>query len=287
MTSFLEKYKRQPKIYVDLPSKGEFYNETVLEDEQFIQMPVFGMTAMDEIMLKTPDALFSGEATSQVIQSCVPYVKNPWAIVGYDLDFLLIAIRIATYGEELPVDTTCPHCSHTTKSAINLNTLLENFSQYPTTAQFTMGNLTVKLRPMDYKTTTEFNMKQYQLEKTMANLNQSDLSSDEKDAKITELLFETSKLNLLIAVSHIVSIEADGEAESNPEIIYNFISENDSEFYNSLRENIKTLTDRWKLPNIDVQCANEECQILYPTKLNMDYSSFFGLPSSRSRTLKF
>jgi len=287
MTSFLEKYKRQPKIYIDLPSKGEFYNESVLEDEQFFQMPIFGMTAMDEIMLKTPDALFSGEATSQVLQSCVPHIKDPWSIVGYDLDFLLIAIRIATYGEELPIDTTCPHCSHTTKSAINLNTLLENFTDYPTTAQFTIGDLTVNLRPLDYKTTTKFNMQQYQLEKTIANLNQSELTTEERDSKIGELLLESSKLNLLIAVSHIVSIEADGEAESNSETIYNFISENDSEFYGSLKENIKTLTDRWKLPNIDVQCANGECQVLYPTKLNMDYSSFFGLPSSRSRTLKF
>lgn len=287
MTSFLEKYKRQPKIYIDLPSKGEFYNESVLEDEQFFQMPVFGMTAMDEIMLKTPDALFSGEATSQVLQSCVPHIKDPWSIVGYDLDFLLIAIRIATYGEELPIDTTCPHCSHTTKSAINLNSLLENFTDYPTTAQFTIGDLTVNLRPLDYKTTTKFNMQQYQLEKTIANLNQSELTTEERDSKIGELLLESSKLNLLIAVSHIVSIEADGEAESDSETIYNFISENDSEFYGSLKENIKTLTDRWKLPNIDVQCANGECQVLYPTKLNMDYSSFFGLPSSRSRTLKF
>lgn len=287
MTSFLEKYKRQPKVYVDLPSKGDFYDETVLENEQFIQMPVFGMTAMDEIMLKTPDALFSGEATAQVIQSCVPYVKDPWAIVGYDLDYLLIAIRIATYGEELPIDTVCPHCGTSTNSAINLSKLLENFQNYNTTAEFQIGDLTIKLRPLDYKTTTKFNMQQYQLEKTIANLNQVELSNEERDAKIGELLLESSKLNLLVAVSHIISIEANGEAESNSEVIYEFISENDSEFYNALRKNIKNLTDRWKLPSVEISCSNEECQKTYSSKLNMDYSSFFGLASSRSRTLKF
>jgi len=65
MSSFLEKYKRQPKIYIDLPSKGVFYSDDVLDNGQFVSLPVFGMSAMDEIIFKTPDALFSGEATAQ------------------------------------------------------------------------------------------------------------------------------------------------------------------------------------------------------------------------------
>ena len=90
MSSFLEKYKRQPKIYIDLPSQGTFYSPEVLEDQKFTSLPVSGMSAMDEIMFKTPDALFSGEATAQVIRSCIPSILDPWSIVGYDLDYLLI-----------------------------------------------------------------------------------------------------------------------------------------------------------------------------------------------------
>ena len=59
MSSFLEKHKRQPKIFIDLPSNGQFYDESVIQDQQYTQLPVFGMNTMDEIMLKTPDALFS------------------------------------------------------------------------------------------------------------------------------------------------------------------------------------------------------------------------------------
>ena len=55
VSSFLEKYKRQPKIYIDLPSKGIYYDSTVIQDSQYTQIPVFGMNTMDEIMLKTPE----------------------------------------------------------------------------------------------------------------------------------------------------------------------------------------------------------------------------------------
>ena len=67
MSTFLEKHKRQPKIFIDLPSQGKFYNSDVVSKTE--GLAVFGMTAMDEIMLKTPDALFSGEATAQVMKS--------------------------------------------------------------------------------------------------------------------------------------------------------------------------------------------------------------------------
>ena len=67
MSSFLEKYKRQPKIYVDFPSKGLYYNGDIVQDQQYTEIPVFGMNTMDEIMLKTPDALFSFRVKSQAL----------------------------------------------------------------------------------------------------------------------------------------------------------------------------------------------------------------------------
>ena len=120
MSSFLQKYKRQPKLFIDLPSQGKWYNDTIIQDGKVESMPVFGMTAMDEILLKTPDALFSGEATAQVIQSCIPNILDPWRLVGYDIDFVLIAIRIATYGETLPVVVECPKCTEKSDADVNV-----------------------------------------------------------------------------------------------------------------------------------------------------------------------
>ena len=51
MSSFLEKYKRQPKIYIDLPSQGTFYSPEVLEDQK--EIIINNTLAVDRIRLKT------------------------------------------------------------------------------------------------------------------------------------------------------------------------------------------------------------------------------------------
>ena len=85
MSSFLKEYSRQAKLYIDLPSQGHYYNDKeVLKDNQYSSVPVFGMNAMDEITFKTPDALLSGTATTEVMQSCIPHIQDPWNIVGLE-----------------------------------------------------------------------------------------------------------------------------------------------------------------------------------------------------------
>ena len=99
----LKKYFRQPKIYLSLPSKGKYYPPGALEMTESGELPVYAMTAKDELLFKTPDALLNGEATVEVIRSCIPAIKNPWMMPSIDSDAVLIAIRLATYGEKLEI----------------------------------------------------------------------------------------------------------------------------------------------------------------------------------------
>ena len=97
----LSNWFRQPKIYVKLPSQGRFYPPNTLDVSSNDEYPVFAMTAKDELMFKTPDALLSGQSTVEIIKSCIPAIKEPWQMPSIDVDFALIAIRIATYGENI------------------------------------------------------------------------------------------------------------------------------------------------------------------------------------------
>ena len=97
----LAKHFRQPKLYIQFPSKGNFYPDGSLEETETGDYPIFAMTAKDELTIKTPDALLNGQATVSVIQSCVPNIKNAWHVPSIDVDAILIAIRIATYGEKM------------------------------------------------------------------------------------------------------------------------------------------------------------------------------------------
>lgn len=72
----LKKYFRQPKVYVTLPSKGEYWPDGTIEIPESGEFPIYAMTAKDELAMKTPDALLNGQATVDVIQSCVPNIKK-------------------------------------------------------------------------------------------------------------------------------------------------------------------------------------------------------------------
>ena len=286
MSSFLKEYHRQPKLYIDLPSQGYYYDETVVKDKAYSNIPVFGMNAMDEIIFKTPDALLSGTATTEVIQSCIPHIEDPWKIVGFDIDYILISLRIATYGDTMTIKTACPHCSEFHENEILLTKVLENFVNCPITNSFNVGDFKINLRPLSYKESTDFSMQNFVIERQiMAVNNTADISREDKEKQLQEIFIESSNLNLLVAVSHIESIEKDSEVEADNTAILEFIQSNDAEFYSSLRESIKTLTEQWNLPNINIQCANEECSKEYKTKLTLDYSNFFGARSLNSRNL--
>lgn len=277
MASFLEKYKRQPKIFIDLPTSGKWYPANALEDNQFVHIPIFGMTAMDEIIIKTPDALFNGEATAQVLQSCIPVINNPWAIPTFDLDYLLIAIRIATYGENLDVSTKCPHCNETTDSTVSLQTLLETFGSKPTEYQFSVDDLIVKLKPITYKQFTEFNLREYTLQRQILSVTSTDdLTSTEKETETKRILEELAKLNLELAVAHIESLSADGEMENDSNAIYEFIAQTDTKFFSELKKAVGILKENWDMPAMEVTCSNEECGITSKTTLDLDYSNFFA-----------
>jgi hypothetical protein len=104
----LKAFFRQPALYVRLPSNGEGWPPGSLDMPVNRELPVLPMTAMDEITYRTPDALFNGSAVVSVIQSCFPNVKNAWQMPTTDLNTMLAAIRIASYGHDLEIETVCP-----------------------------------------------------------------------------------------------------------------------------------------------------------------------------------
>src|SRR6056300_1054131 len=91
------------------------------------ELPVYAMTAKDELTFKTPDALLNGQATVDVIQSCIPNIKNAWAMPSIDLDAVLTAIRIASIGETMDMTVTIPNTEIETTYTVDLRRVLDNF----------------------------------------------------------------------------------------------------------------------------------------------------------------
>ena len=116
----LAKHFRQPAIYIKLPSNGKFWPDNTLDLPLTGEIPVMPMTTKDEILLRTPDALMNGSGVVEVMQSCVPNIKNAWVAPSIDIDTIFIAMRIASYGHSMDMETICPKCQEKNLYGIDL-----------------------------------------------------------------------------------------------------------------------------------------------------------------------
>jgi len=83
-----------------LPSGGIFYTDNELDASVVDgEVHIHPMTAFDEVLLKTPDLLFSGEAVEQIFKRCIPQIMKPKELFSKDIDFLMVCLRKITYGD--------------------------------------------------------------------------------------------------------------------------------------------------------------------------------------------
>ncbi len=96
-----------PGSTFQLPTRGLFYtNGELREDVEMGEIHVSPMSAYDEILMKTPDQLYSGEAINKVFKRCIKQVLKPDELIAKDVDFLLVCLRQITYGNDMEITYT-------------------------------------------------------------------------------------------------------------------------------------------------------------------------------------
>ena len=188
-TNPLQKYFRQPKIFISLPSQG-IYNTPDAFTGDISKLPVYGMTGMDEILLRTADALLSGETTARIIKSCIPDIVDPWNLSTLDIDAILASIRVATYGNSLEITRLCPSCETENTYSINLSDVIDFYSKQHYHNTVKIGDLVVTIRPLTYKQSTDFSLKNFGVQQRFAQLSEikDELESKEATRKLLEEL---------------------------------------------------------------------------------------------------
>ena len=150
---------RMPGATFRLPSQGLFYTDGEMDPSvKNGEVEVYPMTTIDEIIISTPDKLLSGKAIIEVFERCIPQIKKPIKLLARDVDFLMIALRVVTYGDTMDVnfEHNCDKAKEHTYQ-INLNALIRETRSVDPTTLSTEYNLTlsnqqhVSLRPLTYE----------------------------------------------------------------------------------------------------------------------------------------
>lgn len=279
----LKGYFRQPKIYITLPSQLKYYPPGAIEETETGEFPVFAMTAADEMALKTPDALLNGQSTVDVIQSCIPNIKNAWYMPSLDLDAVLIAIRIATYGEMMEIKTQIPNIGEEREYQVDLRQLLDNLLGSTFDEIIQIDNLIVHIRPMTYREFTKNALKTFEEQRIFSLVNSEEMSEEEKLNRFNQSFKKLTQLTVGMISDSISAIEFDNKRVSDPAHIKEFLENAEKKFYNSIVKHIEEQKDKFSIKPLTINPEKEDIENgapeSYEVPVIFDQANFFAQES--------
>lgn len=271
-TNPLRQYFRRPALYLKLPSGGKGYPAGAINMPESGELPVFPMTAIDEITSRTPDALYNGLAVTEIIKSCVPNIKEPWEVLNIDLDPLLVAIRIATNGQMMELETFCPECKETSKFDLNLTGVLSSFVPGDYATPINDNDLQIKFKPLNYKQVNKAGESQFQIQRI---LNQVDTIEDpeERGKRTGEIVKEINEMALALMLDTIEYIKTPDATVFEKSFIREFLENCDKNLYNKVRDRNIELRKSTELKPLDIKCTH--CNHEHTQEFNINITDFF------------
>lgn len=274
----LSKFFRQPAIYMSLPSGGAFWPADALQLPPTGELPVYPLTSRDEITLRTPDALMNGQGVVDVIQSCIPSIKDAWRMPSTDVDAVLLSIRIASYGHSMDFENKCPHCAEEHTYSMDLRQLAGSIKLPDYETPIKTHNLTIQFRPSYYSEMTELNKINYEISRSSDTVRESD-DEELKKAVVTQTLDRVITLSQDVMAKSTVSIldDASGMLITDQNYIKEFYQSIDSKLFNELQDYLTTIATEANIKPIPVNCQG--CDGPINLSILFDYASFFVVGS--------
>lgn len=276
----LKRYFRQPAMYLSLPTMGRWYkpNEVDLSGEG--EIPVYGMTAIDEVMLNTPDAMLNGQALEKVISNCVPNVKNVKKLLVPDIEALFLGMKISTGGGNLEMERKCPKCEHENNFEVNCQNLLETMT-YVEDSDCTVklnDELIVYVKPYSFEMRQMFMQKEFEEERTLRAIDDANKDMDEfTKAKILgESVERLSRITFNLVAQSIekVVMAKENITVTDPNHIAEWLVSINRVQAESILNVVNALNQVGVNKKVQAKC--EACGNEWDETLNFDPVSFFG-----------
>jgi hypothetical protein len=271
----LAKHFRQPALYVKLTSGGKFWPEGSIDYPITEEIPVYPMTAKDEIVLRTPDALINGTSVVQVIQSCCPNIKNAWAMPSIDVDSTLIAIRMASFGGKMPITAKCPHCNEEHDYDVDLGDVRSkvqapNYNDIVTTPD----GLTIRLKPLNYAQVSKAGSISFEEDRLIQSLANTDTEESVRVAEYSKHMAKMVDINIANVADCTASIIADGQEVTDPKFITEYYQNADGNIIKLVQNKMKEFAEAVSIKPENATCT--ACSKDFKLTIEFDYSRFFA-----------
>lgn len=269
---------KKPALYVALPSKGKWYDpQPKLSVDG--ELAVYAMSARDELITKTPDALFNGEATVALIESCCPDIPNPRQMPVNDLLVVLLAIRQASYGNELSVDIKCTECDAINQMAVDGNVLLSRVTENKHDTLIKLENdFALELTPYTIEDRTRLQIQNVKQQAIVQQLMEAEKAGEESlQEQFGKTFVEIAELSVELVARCIAKVHLpDKEAEPIIEYqdIYDWLKIITKKDYDQIRERVESLSENNIDTVFEAKCL--ECGKDYKTNIELDIAGFFA-----------
>ena len=279
----LAQYYRKPGTYIELPSGGRFYSITPkLSDTN--ELAVYPMTAKDELALKNPDALLNGEALKQVIASVCPDIKDVSEIPAPDIDAILVAMRLTSYGDDMELDVShgCEESEgKSQRVTVGLGSVLSTTKVIPESlGTVTLANgVIVQLKPYTLEAQSRLLRVQFNTMRQLQGAEANENSTIEQKADIANRGYDQLvALSQDILAASITSVTLpDGVEVINSNHIHDWIKNLDRASNERLDAEIKGFGKFGITRTLEVTC--DHCNNKFTTDMLFDPTSFFNVGS--------
>lgn len=239
-----------PPVIRKLPSQGLLYMDGELDTGVSNgEVRIYPFTTDDELQLKSPDLLFNGDAIVNVIRKRVPQVNDPSNLFMKDVDFIMLVLRITSYGQFMEVEYKhdCEGAKNNSYS-IDLERTLRNAKMIESSQISETYNLklptgqVVSFRPMRLKHLVK-----------LLQSSDEDLSLEEQKDRIYEALM------MLIH---------DVDGITNPAHIKEWLSSINPKWVRDIRDKVEESSDWGPVFSQEITCKDCQEAIDYPISTN-------------------
>jgi hypothetical protein len=246
---------QNPILTIDLLSSKKHYK-------------VYSMTTKDELTIRTPDFLLSGEATIRLISNCIPDIPDAGNIPYTDIQKLLIGIRIASGMNDLDFFLTCNECHDEERYTMELNEYSNTLSFREWETPLVINNISFTFKPLSYRTYCDFQKLFFTYDKQLYQL-----SLMEESSMRYEMLSKISKQKQELQHAFNVQCIASIQQVTDPSYITECYYELDSSITNQIAIKLENAYKYCCISDIIIECRKCKNKMLCP--VDMDICSIF------------